>query len=150
MSATGKFTLILGIAVMLVGCSSFANQPVSFTEVAKGNSASDYPTFTYVVIQTPEAFRNLWGKLNRYKIPTPPIPNIDFTRYTLVAIFSGEKPSGGYAFTVDWVKKGQKDLQIHISDKAPIAGDLTISVITYPYQIIQIPKTELPITIEKS
>lgn len=67
---------------------------------------------------------------------------------TLVMIFLGQRPSGGYKIVVDKVEKKSDQVTIFYSEKKP--EGMAISVISYPSSVIKIPKTSLPIVVKKT
>ena len=72
-------------------------------------------------------------------------PAVDFRSETVVAIFAGQKPTGGYSVRVEKVTDestaGQPSrATVHHQVIAPPAGAMLIQVLTYPYVVIRVSK----------
>lgn len=71
--------------------------------------------------------------------------NIDFSKYTVIAVFDSVKGSGGHKLEVD-VASNSKNLVVTVTNKGP--NGMATSVMTQPYYIVKIEKAELPIVFE--
>ncbi len=58
--------------------------------------------------------------------------------YTYLAIFAGEKMTGGYELKVVSVKTDGDSLKVTVNETGPAKGDAAITVITYPYAKLRI------------
>jgi hypothetical protein len=71
---------------------------------------------------------------------------MDFTRHSVVAVFAGEQPTGGYSVEILSAETSgsqtQVQLRITVQHRQPSAGDFVIEALTYPYHMIRIPKIE--------
>jgi hypothetical protein len=90
-----------------------------------------------VVIQEPGRWRLLWKELGQEE------PAVDFTVNFALAVFLGQRTSGGY--TVDFLEPKEKDdaLVLPYREKQP-EGFVT-QVLSEPYAIRLYPKTTLKI-----
>jgi len=68
------------------------------------------------------------------------IPEIDFDKYTLIAVFMGESPTSGYSITVDKIIEETKVVKIHLTEITPGKNCIVNQVFTYPYQVVEVPK----------
>jgi hypothetical protein len=73
--------------------------------------------------------------------PNPSDPTIDFTKYHLVGIFAGAKPTSGYAIKITSIVENGCEMVINFFEKAPQTGEAITSTPTYPTDFILIPKT---------
>jgi hypothetical protein len=73
--------------------------------------------------------------------PNPSDPTIDFTKYELIAIFAGAKPTSGYAIKMTSIVENNCEIVINFFEKAPQTGEAITSTPTYPADYILIPKT---------
>jgi hypothetical protein len=64
--------------------------------------------------------------------------DIDFSEETVVAVFMGEKSSGGYSIEIVEVVKKEDHLEFVVEVKEPGPDDMTIQAITSPYHIIRL------------
>jgi len=67
---------------------------------------------------------------------------VDFSEYTIIAVFDDVKSSGGHILDLDVVTNTENTV-INITKKAP--SGVSTSVMTQPYCIIKISKSNLPI-----
>jgi hypothetical protein len=66
------------------------------------------------------------------------VPRIDFNRSMVVAIFAGEKPTGGYSVVVDRVTSNGSTVTVHYHVAGPPRDAMTIQALTYPFCLIRI------------
>lgn len=136
--------------LVLGGCSG-KNLTVNFQPVVVGGLHC--PTAHNVVFQDEATWHQFWLKYcNAFddKGSILPPPAIDFTKHTLVGIFIGQRPSGGYAVTINQIKKTKKELTVSYAERKPDPGAIVIMVIVYPYALVTVDKTDLPVTFVKS
>lgn len=144
---THLFALAL-LTLVVIGCTASAKEEIPFTVVAEGDTAADYPDQQGVVIGSPAEWEAVWEQLHRYTIPQPALPEMDFTQHTVLAVFAGEKRSGGYTIRVERVTQTDQAVIVHVTETAPGPRDITTALITYPYQVVKIPRTSLPVHFE--
>jgi hypothetical protein len=77
--------------------------------------------------------------------PSATLPQVDFTKEMVVAVFMGERGTAGYS--VDFQDAMEEDTQVSVSfaEKTPAAGSSNAQVITYPYVIAAIPRSDKPV-----
>ncbi len=101
-----------------------------------------------VLITTQEEFDTVWQQLFGQMDPSqaPPKPEMDaeyFDRSTVIAVFAGQKSSGGYSIEPLLVWEEADRIEIVVQETAPRGNALT--VITTPYSIFSIPNRQKPI-----
>lgn len=141
---TCLFALAL-LSLAITGCTASTREEIPFTVVAEGETAADYPDQQGIVIGSPAEWEELWEQLHRYTIPRPALPEVDFTQHTVLAVFAGEKPSGGYTIQVERITQTDQTVIVYVTETAPGPRDITTMMITYPYQVVKIPHTSLPV-----
>ncbi|NEQ28599.1 MAG: protease complex subunit PrcB family protein [Microcoleus sp. SIO2G3] len=118
---------------------------VHFHTIARGAN-SGYQTPSQMVIDNREEWADIWQLHASDIIPPPPVPRVDFTDDQVVAVFMGEKRTGGYSVeiltveTKSSLEDDQTSLVITVAYRQPKPGDIVQEVITYPYHIITIPQ----------
>lgn len=70
---------------------------------------------------------------------------VDFQKNTVVAIFAGEKPTGGYSVRVEKVTDDSRAGKpsrgtVHYRVVGPPAGAMVAQVLTFPYVLVRIEK----------
>ena len=144
---TYLFALAL-LSLIVTGCTASTKEEIPFTVVAEGDTAADYPDQQGVVVASPSEWETLWEQLHRYTIPRPTLPEVDFTQHTLLAVFAGEKRSGGYTIQIERVTRTDQAVIVRVTETAPGPEDITTALITYPYQVVKIPRISLPVHFE--
>lgn len=120
---------------------------IDFTTIARG-SDSGYQSASQMVIDNSEQWIDCWQQHTSNAEPPLPVPQVDFTRYSVVAVFAGEKPSGGYSVEILSAETSGSQTQersaiaITVQHRQPEAGDFVTEALTYPYHMIRIPKID--------
>ncbi|MBO8172378.1 MAG: protease complex subunit PrcB family protein [Bacillaceae bacterium] len=66
---------------------------------------------------------------------------------TYLLVSWGEKKTGGYTVNIDSIEEYPDKLVVHVSYQKP--DGMVIQVITYPFDLVSIPKTDKEIVFEK-
>ncbi len=120
---------------------------IDFTTIARGTDSS-YLNVRQMAIRSLRRWSKVWQLHTCNTEPPPPIPQVDFSCYSVVAVFAGEKPTSGYSIKVIKVEtngsqtKGLEAISISVRHRQPKAGDFVTEALTYPYHMIQIPKLD--------
>lgn len=105
---------------------------------------SGYQSAHCLVIDSPEQWINCWQLHTCHAEPPLPAPQVDFTRYSIIAVFAGEKPASEYSVEIMSVEvtgtEEQPSIAITVQHHQPKPGDFVIEMRTYPNHIIKIPK----------
>jgi hypothetical protein len=72
-----------------------------------------------------------WAK---FAVDTP--PRVDFRKNTVVVVFAGERPTGGWSVRVTGVDKRGSSCAVRYEVKGPPRGAMVTQVITHPYAVI--------------
>jgi hypothetical protein len=97
-----------------------------------------------LIIRDAKAWADLWAKIHRNVEPKPALPEVDFEKQTVVAVFAGTKPTGGYSIRIRDIRHDAKadKLLVFVEETSPPPGSITIQVLTQPYHVVVIPKTD--------
>lgn len=90
------------------------------------------------LLQDEKSFKEIFGEN---------ILDIDFNESTLIAIFGGQKSSGGHSMSVRRVEEKENVLKVYVSEMSPGKGCFYTMAQTYPFVVVQIQKTD-PFSIE--
>lgn len=148
MRAVLTYLLIALLTLPLaVGCSRPSNpEPSGFLTLDKGYYSGIEESMTTVVTD-PVAFAALWARHGAVQTPTPPMPQVDFDQYSVLAVFVGERNTGGYGVEVLTVRTAEGKVTATIARKVPGDGAGT-GVTTQPYHIVRIPKVDAQAVLE--
>lgn len=103
-----------------------------------------------LIIRKQDEWAKLWNKHTSTRMPHPAAPVIDFTENIILAVFMGEKASGGFAVEITRVEKCGDELVVFFSEVEPPADAVVTAVLTQPYHIIKIEKIALKTKFKKS
>ena len=108
-------------------------EEVSFSNLSQRNSQIQEARTTTVT--TPEAWETLWSE---HMGADSERPEVDFAKEAVVAVFLGQKPTGGYSVTIQSVRLIEKTLQVTYAEKSPSPDSITTQVISYPSHIVKV------------
>jgi hypothetical protein len=97
------------------------------------------------VARTPAQWETLWRGHARER----PLPDVDFDKEIVVAVFSGSRPTAGYAVEIAGVKAGGGVTVVQYYESQPRPGMVTAQVITTPFHIVAIPRPPGELIFEK-
>ena len=131
---------ILGLLFLACGKAP-APTDVPFQTLAMG-SFSGVKEPTDRVFKTEPEFDAIWKTLSSAPDRAVPVPTIDFGSEMVIGTFAGSKPSSGYATEIRSIRETGDELQVQVEDSKPTAGAKTMDMITYPYHIVKVKKTD--------
>jgi len=94
------------------------------------------------VITTEKGLQEVYGIINRFRRPGIPIPKVDFQNHIVVALFMGEKTTGGFSTEVDSITMENENMVVHIKENGPKPTDNVTMAICQPFCFVLIPKSE--------
>jgi len=101
------------------------------------------------VIKTQEQWTELWNVHTLTRIPHPAPPAVNFEKEMVLAVFIGQRPTGGFAAEITKIKKYGNELIVFFTEVKPAPDALVTQVLTQPYHIIKIEKNSLPVKFKK-
>lgn len=145
-----KLTFFLLTLAVFFGCNStvddaFLPVPIATTLVASGNlygNGGENIPMQNMIISNNKDWTELMNKLNSVNNVTDNFTEteFDFTNFTIIALFDDIKMLGGYSIEIESVVENPNDLTVTIRHQSP--NGIAPTVITQPFFILKIPKTE--------
>lgn len=129
----------------LVLMTAMQSGPQASIETIVRDNMSNVEDAKQAVARTPAEWAALW----RLHAGQAPLPKVDFSKRTVVAVFLGTRPSAGYAVEVSGTKPVGKTLVVEWREQAPKPGEVSAQVMTSPSHLVSIPKFEGEITFQK-
>lgn len=142
-----------GVSYFLYGPDNFLGTPspttvvnqaspttVQFREIARGQTSTVKERKNYFITSSAQ-LSELWKMAGR----TDSRPTIDFTKDDVIAVFMGEEPTAGYTIGVKTIEDTQNRM-VTVSLTKPGISCANAEMITAPYHIIVVPKTDLPLS----
>jgi hypothetical protein len=139
--------ILLGLTLFHVACHS---QPAPLPPSTGGplvqwsGAYSDVKAPATRTLKTEAEWDAFWKQAQREK-PRP----LDLAREMAVAIFLGERRTGGY--TVEIASAGARDGKwvVHYRELAPPPGGMVTQALTQPWAVAIVPRSDLPVVFEK-
>lgn len=128
--------ITLIVCLLLGGCQAAPDQEVSFTVLDEGDTASEFPKQQGVALSTAAEWRTLWTRVHATRIPPLEMPAVDLQE-TVLAVFAGERRSGGSVIRVERIVQTEAQVIVHVKITEPAPGASLITMMTYPYQIVK-------------
>jgi hypothetical protein len=153
---TTKKTIVIGIVLatvvsgVLIGYgirqpTPVVTQPIPFRTIIWAEGGREGPfQAENLVINDNDTWSRVYSVMCSPPCPNP-LPAVNFTTSTILAVFAGPKPTAGYLVNVTEVAQGRSSIAVQILYRVPSPECLTAQVLTHPYHIVTIPKTELPV-----
>jgi hypothetical protein len=159
-SMNSKLLIILGIIalVLVSGCVEEDKEEISFETLSKGEHSTHIEKEN-LVIQDKETYYELWWGLfpeinECLDCGARGIQEIDFSEHTVIAVFMGEKNSGGYSIEIvkivdepappfarcgDGARCISKAI-VYYKETKPGPDDIVTEALTQPYHIVKTEK----------
>lgn len=123
-----------------------ANSYISMRSVTKGYLTGDGKEGISqggTVINSQADWDELTTKMNAVNDAIEP-PSVDFSQTTLLAYFDEIRGSGGYSVYVTEIRTDGSEIKVHVKEVSPTED--AIEIMTQPFEIVSIEKTDLPVT----
>lgn len=108
------------------------------------------------VIENPEAWLAFWERHQTGHFPaltsdfapsSGSLPEIDFTKELVIAVFLGEQRTGGYAVEIEEINVLEKEAEavVTVAVTRPNPQDIVTQVLTQPLHIVKVQKPNMPV-----
>jgi hypothetical protein len=91
-----------------------------------------------------------WSALWQQHAGAKPLPKVDFTKRTVVAVFLGSRPSAGYRVEISRTRQEGKSLIVEWREVPPPRDTMAAQVLTSPAHLASIPRFDGEIRFEKA
>jgi hypothetical protein len=118
---------------------------VAWEELASGAQATDGPQLSYHIATSREAFLTLWNQAYGARLTPPELPEVDFRQESVIAVFAGQKPTGGYGVMVREIRQEGGDLIVLVEETQPGPGDIVTQALTHPWAMVTVARPELAV-----
>ncbi|HET7308296.1 MAG TPA: protease complex subunit PrcB family protein [Gammaproteobacteria bacterium] len=144
---------VAGAACLMTACAatpgdSAASPSAPFEVVLSGRHSGVYKQY-FTVIRDSETFVAVWRRATARQYPQPAPPEIDFSRSMVIAVFLGERRSGGYQIGVGALTPSPGGLRVTVRETRPGAGCNTTQALTEPFEIIKTATDAAPVHFQK-
>ena len=117
-----------------------APQPkeVAFTVLARGDHSTVEERKNLFISDAAE-FEKIWKQIH----PEDPLPDVNFATESVIALFAGQKSSGGYTIAVEKIVDFKDTETVSILLTEPGAECLVTQALTTPFELIKLPASGL-------
>lgn len=122
---------ILLLMLVIAGCTTSSNTTHVDIETLDKGESSGIETKEQIAIESQNSWEALWANHMAVRTPTPSIPQVDFSQETVIAIFSGWKPTGGYSTEITAIELADDAVNVYYRETSPEAE-------TQPFHIVKI------------
>lgn len=106
--------------------------------VASGNQAPSVRSARYVLVTARDQLISLWTAAHSAQLQQPALPPFSPERETLVAVFLGQRSTGGYSVSATRVVEERGELYLDVEITEPGPGMITTQVLTSPWLIVKV------------
>lgn len=125
------------------GCSNMGSDDTKLAmEIVIDGTYSGVEVKQEMLINNNDDYQKIMNEVYKNLDQMPRIPVVDFTKNSLVAVFIGERRSGGFLVNIDSIIDGSRSITAHVTESTPGVNCMVTDVITRPYTIVKIPKTD--------
>jgi hypothetical protein len=97
------------------------------------------------VARTPAELAKLWKLFGNGAPGARTPPRVDWKTEMVLAVFLGQRPSGGYSVEIQSVRPEARRLVVEVAERTPPPGTMSIQVLTTPFQVVAVRKSALPV-----
>ena len=137
----------IGMTVLMTACAGNnateednVNGNIEFSQLAQGNS-SDVKAERMTVVRDQQALDRIWSEVRHGRER----PAVDLESEMVLAIFMGERRTGGYQVRVQEVVREGEGFRVHVRMTAPGPNCMTTQAFTQPWQLISLPRVDGPV-----
>ncbi len=125
---------------VIVDASAFRDpeERVLWEVMAEGSQATGGESARYLMVRNQTELLTVWNQAYGTQLSVPAVPDTDFERETILAIFLGQKPTGGYQVEVVDVAQEATDLFVDLIEREPAEGAITTQALTNPWLMIRV------------
>ena len=118
-------------------------QEVRWEIVASGNQAVTGEGRQFSIATSQSGLVRLWNQAYGSRLTPPPLPDIDFRRESVVAMFLGTQPTGGYGIGVREVTLEDNEVYVTVDINEPGPNSITTQAFTNPWIFVRVGRADI-------
>lgn len=115
-----------------------AEDEVFFDHLASGSGATVGTDASWRLLGSQDAYLQAWNSANGTQLSPAPAPAVDFSRETVLALFMGQRPSGGYSVSVEAMRQVGSEVYVDVRFSEPAPGTMVSQALTSPWTMVRI------------
>lgn len=145
-SSAGNAIVALSVFFLLLSCqqrrtllsadTEVMKQPEMFS-LAKG-SYSGIDSAMTLVIDSDTRWMEIWNKIYAETQPRPELPEVDFSRETILAVFLGTRSTGGFSVEISRVVQRDGKIVAETERRSPRPEEPVTMALTSPFHIVRV------------
>lgn len=116
-------------------CGKSNEKKLEFETIKKENHVY-YKKIENLVIKNGKEWIDLWNLLGYSLLPSL----IDFNKEMVIAVFQGEKSTGGYSIEINRITEKENEIEVSVLETSPGPGCMVTKALTSPYHIVKLAK----------
>ncbi|MFX1483908.1 MAG: protease complex subunit PrcB family protein [Promethearchaeota archaeon] len=109
---------------------------------------SGYESRNNLAIRDNETWKTLWTEMESIQLHPADLPEVNFTREMIIAVFQGERGSSGYWTNITRITMTDTYYVVYVDEIHPGDNCVTLAVMTYPYHIVKISDVPLNLPVQ--
>ena len=110
---------------------------IPFEIVEQGGSCGILARVEYIITDEQE-WETLWIDMHNRRSRVPDLPPVNFTTDTIIAVFQGERVTGGFRITINRIVFNETNFVAYVDERHPGPGEIVTFSLTQPYHIVKI------------
>lgn len=115
-------------------------------EIAKGGN-SGVTEAKNIIINDEEKWQEVWNQIYAHHSRVPPLPKINFLTKTVIAVFAGQRSSGGHSLSVKQIEELSNVVNVTVEYIYPARNCLVTAALTEPFYIASVSKITKPVNL---
>lgn len=113
-------------------------QELVWEVIAQGSQAAPAEQASYQLITNDAQLTEAWSRAYGTRLDLPPLPDVDFRREAILAVFQATKPTGGYGIEIQSISVQQRDIYVDVREITPAPGSITTQALTTPWVLVRV------------
>ncbi len=148
-----RITALILLTLFISNCSSSKSSTVAKStkinfEPIIQETQGGFAMAKFLIIKEENTVINIYNQINKIHTPGFKIPTIDFNKKMLIALFMGEKNTGGFHISVDHILRSSNKTTVFVKETAP-QGMATMTI-TSPFCFVLVDKSDSKIIFKKT
>lgn len=113
-------------------------EQLTWEVLARGSQAIGFEDPAFRLVESEDELLQLWNQAWGSRLELPPVPDVDFQRETILAVFQGEQPTGGFGIEVSDVVVEGNDVFIDMQFVEPAPDAIVTQQLTSPWVMLRV------------